>query len=382
MKIQSYISVVSLVILLCFVACKESTVITPTEPEEEIRIEDYVYNTDSVQTACQIQNKTSLISCISLYIISISKNKDRVLIFGGSPPGYKTGSWGGNVIYILNIESNIHKFEPFDLTVLQSSTSYQYFDVIKAHFCPYDNDLLLAYIATNTSEGTNRSVSYDWYYYNLSTKKYTRLELDSPNHSYYRNNSNLIRWSSNSTPGNDQFIWENNSILSYPSGSIQQNATGRTFQENEKIFSISPDMKKVFTVINNELFLNGSSVPNSKYLFRRGTPISWSDDSKRFLGVGIPQNPKAYLHVVYQMKEGSTTDFSINNIIDLTRKHCNIQNPTFLLFAEELNSIFISDSTIAVNLALPSEKIPEITNVNLNGDILQRYTFSPINLKQ
>ncbi len=378
MKIHSYFSVVSFVILLCFVACKESTVTTPMEPEEEIRLEDYIYNADSVQYQCRQQHNSMLIGCAGMSILSVSKNKDRILVYGPLPSNPKNGLIIlGQGILLYNIQSNHSQLEPFDFTSLESSVPFERFTVLQAHFSPYDNDVLLLNIVT----GKNQQYSYDWYYYKISTKTFTRLELDSPNHSYYRNNSNLVRWSSNSTHGNDQFIWENNSILSYPSGSIQQNAIGRTLQENEKIYSISPDMKKVFTVINNDLFLNGNSVPNSKYNFRRGTPISWSDDSKRFLGVGIPQNPKAYLHVVYQMNEGSTTDFSINNIIDLTRKHCNIQDPTFLLFAEELHSIFISDSTIAVNLALPSEKMPEITNVNLHGDILQRYTFSPINLK-
>ena len=372
MKIQSYISVVSLVILLCFVACKESTVTTPTEPVEEITIEDYVYNADSVQYQCRQQHNSMLVGCAGTSIISVSKNKDRILAYGPLPSDPNGPMIIGQGIILFNIQSNHSQLEPFDFTSLKSSVPFEHFTVLQAHFSPYDNDLLLMNIAS----GKNQQYSYDWYYYKFSTKIFTRLALDSPNHSYYKNSNKLVRWLNTSTHGNDQFLWENNSILSHPSGNIQQNATGRTFQENEKIFSISPDLKKVFTVIDKDLYLNGNLVPNSKYIFRRNTPISWSEDSQKFLGIGLPQNPNAFLNIVYEMKKGSTTDFSILKVIDITRKHCSIQTPTSLVFPEELHTIFITDSTIAMNIAKQTESYTDISLINFNGDILQKYTMN------
>jgi len=360
MKIHSYFSVVSLVILLCFVACKESTVTTPTEPEEEIRLEDYIYKVDSVQQICTELYGNPFHHPRGYNIISVSKNKDLAFIVDSDGQ-------------FMTLDNGPTRFFGFDFTSLRSQDTFRYFNYRDAVFSPYDNDLILAYITTTSRIGNTSQTSSDWYYYKISTKQFTLLNLQTTNLEYYRNSPRLIRWLPTSSPGNDHFYWENNTILSYPSGLISSNPSGFTIKDQERVLSVSPDMKKIFTVFNQELYLNGTKVPNTVMLLWDYMPISWSDDSKYFFGLCLPENPLAHMNIIYKMQNGSNTNFSIHRIIDITRKHCSDQHPVGFGYNHYTNAMFLTDSTYAMCLFEQHKSSGELVELNFKGDIKRKF---------
>jgi hypothetical protein len=181
----------------------------------------------------------------------------------------------------------------------------------------------------------------------------------------------LIRWVNTSTQNSDNFFLENNTIISYPSGTILPNPSGFTLRPNEKVHSISPDTKKVFTNMNGELYLNGNKVEKSQYQFWDFLPINWSDDSQYFLGVGLEANQGAQLNVVYKMVNGSNNQFKIYRIADMMRKYCTKQHPTGFWFDSYSNSFFLNDSTFVMTLFPNLSDKGDLYEVNFKGDTLR-----------
>lgn len=358
MKNCYYIFGLTIVVLIF--SCKESIPINPNQDrvEEEIRIEDYIYDYNNEWSLCsQKLGNPANFQPFGLNVGGISKDKN--IIYEGSRSS------------LLVIENGIAKPDNFSLGSVnkQDTTALVVSEVL---FCPYDNNLALTLVILRIKEGTSTRNIREWWYYNFSKKTFTRLNLDEPIYDFLKSENAILRWINTSVAGNDQFYLKNNNILSYPSGTIQPNQNGITLRPEEVVHSISPDLKKVFTRYNDELYLNGTKVEKSQFLFWDLLPINWSDDSKYFLGVGLEANFGAQLNIVYKMVDGSNNEFKIYRIADMMRKYCTQQYPPVFGYMGFSNTVFLSDTTFAMTLFPNMTHYGDIFEVTFKGDTLRK----------
>jgi hypothetical protein len=362
---------ISLTILYClllvvFIAsCNDKQPINPNpDPvEEEIRIEDYLYDYNYEKEQCISKLVYySESSDLSKWGITISSsNKNRTIFFCGKY------SFLHNLLILDNGKS---KLENFDFATIQRQDTVPQI-VLETHFCPYDNNLALVLVRFRIGFGFGGVFFDDWYYYRFSTKTFERLNLDDPKFESIKGKNVVLRWLDNSSQGKDNFFLQNNTIITYPSGNVQPNPSGFALRPDEKVHSISPDMKKIFTNLNGELYLNGNKVEKSQFQFWDFLPINWSDDSQYFLGVGLEANPGAQLNIVYKMENGSINKFKIYRIADMMRKYCTNQHPSRKRFDELSNSYFLSDTSFAMTLFLDLRDVGNLYEVNFKGDTLR-----------
>ena len=359
MKRFNLLPFLGLFLVLTFLSCKESSVEEPTTLEEDVNIKDYVYNVKIERQLCLEKIGGFMHTQPSgQNVISISKDKN--IVFGSN--------WKG---YLRHIGNGINREENFDFSSFQQGNfSHQVLDFI---FSPYDNNLGIALVNFQVVNGAEIINTSRWFYYDLITREFTKFDLDNSKHSYYLENQKIVRWLNTSTQGNDKFFWDNNTILAYPSGNILPNPTGFQIRENERVYSISPDGKHVFTFLDSMLYFNGNKVEKSQYYYWYDLPINWSEDSKYFLGVGLEANIGAQLNVVYRITQGSSTTFKIHKILDITRKYCSIQFPTGFGYKQYSHSSFLSDTSIIMTLFRDYQDVGKLHELNYNADIVKKF---------
>jgi len=358
------IYIIGLLLVVFIVSCNDKQPINPNpDPvEDEIRIEDYLYDYNYERQQCS--QKLGYPFDIQPYgyrIDAVNNNKTIAFISFSS------------INHFLFLENGTTRLENILLTGLKGQDTSA--TIIRdAHFAPYDNNLALMLIGFRVKIGSTFQYFNEWYYYHFANKTFTRMNMDNPKFEAFNGKNVVLRWVSSSTPGNDQFFLQNNTIISYPSGNILPNPSGITLRSNEVVHSISPDMKKVFTKLNGELYLNGNKVEKSQFQFWDFLPINWSDDSQYFLGVGLEANPGAQLNIVYKMVNGSNNEFKIYRIADMMRKYCTKQQPTGFGFAYYSNTLFMSDTTFAMTLFPDLLDKGDLYEVNFKGDTLRNLT--------
>lgn len=354
------VAVASLVMMmLYFNGCDDNSVKNPNN-DITINLNDYEYNLEEEISKCR--EKVGITPHFQPYgfnAISISKDKNQFFSFNYSG-------------CIVRIDNDSYKIEYFDLSSIQRPLVRQ--NVYNLVFSPYDNNL--AIILIYEEEKINGEFEYTpkWYYYRVDTKAIVQLKIDSVKQKDFYKNPKLISWLNTSSPGNDKFFFGNNQILNYPSGLIEANPTGLQIAENEEVISVSPDLQKYFTLKENELYLNGRKIPSSEYVYWRKVPISWSDDSKYFLGVGIEANKKAQLNIVYRMNTGSNSTFKIHSVIDITRKFCSMQSPYSFGYDSYCQAVFKSDSSIAMTLFPNLRDHGDLCEIEFNSKLIRKLT--------
>lgn len=362
MKNKLVVVFLLLFILIYFNGCGDNSVnIVENDPNKEIIInrQDFVYDYNEAYRKC-LDKIGGYISYQPNGVKAIAISKDKNII-------YSNGYYCDLVI----VENNNYRFEQISTKSIE--VQWGIYSVLNIVFSPYDNNLALVFMREEkfVSEPFLR---FQWYYYKIDTKILEPLKLDTIKHKDFYNNPKLVSWLNTSTPGNDKFFFENNKILNYPNGLIEVNPTGLQIAENEEVISVSPDMQKYFTLKENELYLNGRKIPSSEYVYWKNVPISWSDDSKYFLGVGIQENLNAHLNVIYKMDEGSNSTFKIHRIIDVTRNFCSRQNPSRFGFDEFCQAVFKSESTIAMSIFQNLREEGDLFEIGFNGKFIRKLT--------
>jgi hypothetical protein len=360
---KTYTIILGWIFLTLTISCKETQLTNPNpNPKEEINIEDYLYDYNFERQQCsQRLGYPFDIQPFGLSIESISKNKTFAFV-----------RLHRNNVYLLRMSNSETNLEPLNFTSLtRQDTTVE--SVKYVHFSPYDNNKAIILLTSKIRSGSVWVYIDEWCYYNIESNKFELLNLQDSKFENFRNNK-LIRWVNTSTQGADNFFLQNNTIISYPSGNILPNPTNFVLRSEEKVHSISPDMKKIFTNLNGDLYLNGTKVEKSQYQFWDFLPINWSDDSQYFLGVGLEANPGAQLNIVYKMENGANNKFKIYRIADMMRKYCTKQHPTGFWFDSYSNSIFLNDSTFAMTLFPNLSDNGDIFEVNFKGDTLRNIT--------
>lgn len=358
---NSSLKFISLNLFLAFLmsSCNDTPIQNPQQIEEEVNIQDYIYDVTVERQLC-LEKIGGFQHTQPSGQNAISISKDKNIVFGTN--------WTGYLRYIgngISIEENF-SFSTFQ----QGNVSHKVVDFI---FSPYDNHLGLALVNFEVVNGANITNTKQWFYYDLNTKVFTKLDLDKSKHSYYLENPKIIRWMKTSTKGNDKFFWDNNTILTYPSGNIIPNPTGFQIRENEKVYSISPDTKQIFTFLDSTLYFNGNKVEKSQYYHWLDLPINWSDDSKYFLGVGLQANFGAQLNIVYKITSEANPSFKIYKILDITRKYCSIQFPSGIGYKQYSHSSFLSDTSIIMTLFKNYQDVGHLHELNYKGDIIKKF---------
>lgn len=351
-----------LFVLIYFNGCGDNSVnIIEKDPNKEITINrnDFVYDAMAVHRECLVK-VGGVIHTQPYGVNAVSISKDKNIIFSFDITGY-----------MIKITNDSNLFDFFDFKVLEKP--FVAHNVNNVVFSPYDNNLAIILIEEEKF-GPGSYRNYNWYYYTIDTKKMQKLDLDSIIHKEFVNNPNMLRWLNTSTPGNDKFFFDNNTILSYPSGSIEPNPSGLQISENEKVVSVSPDMQKFFTVKENELYLNGRKVPSSEFVYWENVPINWSDDSKYFLGVGIEENKYAQLNIIYRMEPGTHSSFKMHRIIDITRNFCSYQSPSGFGYHRYSQAVFKSESSIAMTLFPDLRDRGDLCEIGFNGELIRKLT--------
>ena len=340
-------------------SCKESPTQNAQPIEEEVDIQDYIYDAIVERQLC-LEKIGGFRHTQPSGQNAIAISKDKNIVFGTN--------WK---VYLRYIGNGINREESFDFSsIQQGQVTHQVLDFI---FSPYDNNLGIALVNFQIANDVSVINTRRWFYYDLNTKVFTKLELDNVKHTYYLENNKIVRWLSSSTKGNDKFFWDNNTILTYPSGNILPNPTGFQIRDKEKVFSISPDGKQVFTFLDSVLYFNGNKVEKSQYYYWYDLPINWSEDSKYFLGVGLEANQNAQLNIIYKITNGSNPNFKIHRILDITRKYCSIQFPAFFGYKQNSHSSFLSDTSIIMTLFKDYQDVGYLHELNYNGDIIQKF---------
>jgi hypothetical protein len=353
-----------IIILLSVIGCDDKSVntIEENDPHKEIIInrQDFVYDYDDVYRKC-LEKVGGYVSYEPNGINAISISKDKNLVF--------TYNYQGSIV---RLENDTYNYENFDFSSIQRYLVFH--KVQNMVFSPYDNNL--AVILVSEEEKINGEFTYTpkWYYYRIDSKTLKPLQLDTIKHKDFYRNPKLIRWLTTSTPDNDKFFFGNNLILNYPSGLIETNPTGLQITEDEEVVSVSPDMQKFFTVKENELYLNGRKVPSTEYVYWKNVPISWSDDSKYFLGVGIEENKSAQLNIIYRMEPGTNSSFKIHRIIDITRNFCSRQSPSKFGFDQLSQVVFKSESSLAMTLFPNLAEEGYLCEIGFNGKLIRKLT--------
>jgi hypothetical protein len=356
MKPQNVIFVSLMLITSMFFGCNETNT---NDPDTEVNIEDYLYDAQAVKNQCASGKILREPSCTPIRTVSM----DRTIFFYGSSSSHPIlYLWNGKLVNEVIDLSPINRAD----TIASSVT--------EVHFSPYDNNLGLILVNFAYKQGTNDKYFHEWYYHNFATKTFELLQLNEAKFEEYKNYNKFVRWLNASTPGNDKFFFNDNRILIYSQKEIIANPTGLVLRENEKVHSVSPDGKKIFTNLNDELYLNGTKIEKSIFKFWEFLPINWSDDSKYFMGVGLEANPGAHLNIVYRMEEGSNDKFKIHKIIDITRKYCSIQHPETFGYGWYSTTHFMSNSTFLISLFPQANYYGNVYEMNFQGDTLRKLT--------
>lgn len=353
----------SLFVLFSVIGCDDKSVntIEENDPHKEIIInrQDFLYDVEDIFRECRKKvGGSAHTQPNGPNAVSVSKDKN---IF------YSKGYYS-DLIIVNDNETNIES-----INVSSIQLDLVVYSVLNVVFSPYDNNLVVV-LLEERKYVPEAYVKYNWYYYRIDTKRLELLNIDSVKHKDYLLKTNMLRWLNTSTPGNDKFFFDNNTILSYPSGVIEPNPAGLQMAENEIVVSVSPDMQKFFSVRENELYLNGRKVPSAEYVYWKNVPISWSDDSKYFLGVGIEENKKTHLNIVYRMEPGTNSSFKIHRIIDITRNFCSYQSPSGFGYDKFSQAVFKSESSIAMTLFPNLRDGGDLCEIGFNGKLIRKLT--------
>ena len=174
----------------------------------------------------------------------------------------------------------------------------------------------------------------------------------------------IISWLPNSTPGNDYFFLNDNSILHLQKGTKTIGIPNITLPPGYRISSLSPNGKFAFYQIGTESYINNTKV-NLEIREYEGI-IHWSNDSKSFVFVAYGENGHNFVYRYSVLDDGNV---KLINKIDLSNNFCS--------FFSNLSACFLSDSTLGVCVFKYDNPYGNLYEINFDGTlkrVLTNYT--------
>lgn len=337
-------------VLLVSWGCEDKSPINhnPIEPKDTIK--DFWINHDSCLA------KKPGMWFVPIDFVSFNSDRSKVFISKGM-------SMGGFVMIdrVSNIEITMaNKFwdsKRSTWRILPSNTNF--------NSCPYNKDKFFSPMYSGDPTNSNEEVkeyAY-WAIFDPVSGSVEEVEITIDNKLFPVRNLpqgqgavGIISWLPNSTPGNDYFFLNDNSILHLQKGTKTVGIPNLTLPPGYMISSLSPNGKFAFYQIGTESYINNTKV-NLEIREYDGI-IHWSNDSKSFVFVAYGENGHNFVYRYSVLDDGNV---KLINRINLSNNFCS--------FFSSLSACFLSDSTLGVCVFKYDNPYGNLYEINFDGTL-------------